>query len=304
MPSIKGNKSRCTPFAGHVAADTAVARANLVNFVEKNDAVVLNCLDRLLRQLIAVEQFVGFFIDQNFVGIGDVDAPRLGAPAAELAENIADRNGADLGARHARNLEQRHAAGGLHLDFDLLVVELAGAQLAAECFFGGGAGAGADQRIEDAAFGRLLRARLNVFSLSLPGQRDGNLDQIAHDLLDVAADIADFGEFRRFDLEKGCAGKLGQAARDFRFADAGRADHQNVLRQHLFAQPLFQLQSPPAVAQRNGDRPFGIALSDNEAVELGNNFTGRKITHVPHTISIARPSGVSTRRSSRKPAFL
>ena len=80
-------------------------------------------------------------------------------------------------------------------------------------------------RVEHAAFGRLLSASLDVFSFALPGQRDGNLDQIAHDLLHVAADIADFGEFGRFDLEKGRAGKPGKAAGDFRFADASRSDH-------------------------------------------------------------------------------
>ena len=237
-------------------------------------------LDRFLRQLIGVEQLVGFLVDQDVVGILHRDAARLGAAAAELAENIADRDRAHLRARHAGNIEQRHAAaGGLHLDLDLLVVELAGAQLLAERFLGRGAGIGADQRIEHAIFGGLLRARLHVLALSLARQADGDLDQIAHDLLDVAADIADLGEFGRLDFEERRAGKLGEAAGDFGLADAGRPDHQNVLRQHFLAQPVVELQPAPAVAQRDRDRALGVALADDEAVELGDDFAGGKVGH-------------------------
>ena len=109
---------------------------------------------------------------------------------------------------------------------------------------------------------------------SFARQRDGDLDQVAHDLLDVAADIADLGEFRRLDFEERRAGELGQAAGNFGLADAGRPDHQNVLRQHFLAQPVVELQPAPAVAQRDRDRALGVALADDEAVELGNDFAG------------------------------
>ena len=67
---------------------------------------------------------------------------------------------------HAGNVEQRHAAAGrLHFDLDFLVVELAGAQLLAEGLLGRRAGIGADQRVEHAIFGGLLRARLHVLAL-------------------------------------------------------------------------------------------------------------------------------------------
>ena len=103
-----------------------------------------------------------------------------------------------------------------------------------------------------------------------------DLDQVAHDLLDVAADIADLGEFRRLDLEERRAGELGETARDFGLADAGRPDHQDVLRQHLLAQLVVELQPPPAVAQRDRDGALGVVLADDEAVELGNDFAGEK----------------------------
>ena len=254
-------------------------------------------LDRFLHQLVLVEQLVGFLVDQDLVGIVHGHAARLGAPAAELAENVADRDRAHLRARHAGNFEHRHAAGGLHLDLDLLVVEFAGAQLAAEGLLGRGAGVGADQRIEHALLGGLLRARLHVLALPFARLGDGDLDQVAHDLLDVAADIADLGELGRLDLEERRAGEPGQPARNLGLADAGRADHQDVLRQHLFAQPLVELQPPPAVAQRDGDRALGVGLADDEAVELGDDFARGKVGHASRTIRRARPSGVSTRRS-------
>src|SRR3546814_18867062 len=60
---------------------------------------------------------------------------------------------ATRGARHARHIEQRHAAAGiLQLDLDLLVVDLAAAQLAAERFPGRLAGVFADQGGQYAVF--------------------------------------------------------------------------------------------------------------------------------------------------------
>src|SRR6185503_650374 len=160
-----------------------------------------------------------------------------------------------------------------------------------------------DQRVDDARLGGLLGADLDVLSLPLAGQRDTDLQQITHDLLDVAADIADLGELGRLDLDERRAGQPRQPPRDFGLADAGRADHQDVFRQHLFAQLVVQLQAAPSVAQRDGDGALGVALTDDEAVKLGNNFAGREVGHALRTIRRAGPSGVATTRSRSKPAF-
>ena len=136
--------------------------------------------------------------------------------------------------------------------------------------------AGPDQRIQYALLGGKLGARLHVLALALADLRDRDLDQIADDLLDVAPDIADFGEFGGFDLDERRAGKFCQPPRDLGLADAGRPDHQDVLRQHLFAQATGELQPPPAVAQGDRDGALGLALADDEAVEFGNDFAGEK----------------------------
>ena len=101
---------------------------------------------------------------------------------------------------------------------------------------------------------------------------DGGLDQVAHDLLDVAADVADLGELGRLDLEERRLGEPREAARDLGLADAGRADHQDVLGQHLLAQVGLELLAAPAVAQRDGDRALGLVLPDDVAVELGDDL--------------------------------
>ena len=102
--------------------------------------------------------------------------------------------------------------------------------------------------------------------------RDRDLDEVADDLLDIAADIADLGELGRLDLEERRLREPRQAARDLGLAAAGRADHQDVLRQHLLAQLGGQLLAPPAVAQRDGDGALGVVLADDVAVELGDDL--------------------------------
>ena len=253
---------------------------------------------------VLVEQLVGLLADQRLVGFLHGEPARLGAPAAHLAEDVADRDRAHLRARHAGDLEHRKSAAGLlHLDLDFLVVHLAVAQLAAERLLGGGARGRAGQRIDHAILGGEMRLRLDVLALALAHLRDRDLDQVAHDLLDVAADVADLGELGRLDLEERRAGKPRQAARNLGLADAGRADHQDVLRQHFLAQPLVELHAAPAIAQRDRDRALGVALPDDEAVELGNDLAGREVGHASRTIRSAMPSGVSTSRSRDKSGF-
>jgi hypothetical protein len=94
----------------------------------------------------------------------------------------------------------------------------------------------ADQRVEQPLHRRIRRRSADGLAPTVPLQPHRFLDQIAHDLLDIAADIADLGELGRLDLDEGRVGQLRQAAADLGLADAGRADHQDVLGRHLVAQ--------------------------------------------------------------------
>ena len=73
-------------------------------------------------------------------------------------------------------------------------------------------------------------------------------------------------------LTKRRLGEPRQAARDLGLAAPGRADHQDVLGQHLLAQLGRELLAAPAVAQRDRDRTLGVVLADDEAVELGDDL--------------------------------
>ena len=154
-----------------------------------------------------------------------------------------------------------------------------GAQPLAEGLARRDGGARADQRVDHPLLGVELRLGGHLFALHVAHQADAGLEQVAHDLVDVAADIADLGEFGGLDLDEGRAGELGEAARDLRLADAGRADHQDVLGQHLLAHLLVELLAPPAIAQGDGDGALGVALADDVAVELGDDLAGGEAGH-------------------------
>ena len=138
----------------------------------------------------------------------------------------------------------------------------------------------AGQRVDHPVLGGLVGARLDPLAHLLAHHDDGGVDQVAHDLLDVAADVADLGELGRLDLEERRLGELGEAARDLGLADAGGADHQDVLRIDLLADVVGQLLAPPAVAQRHRDGALGVLLADDEAVELGDDLAGGEVGHV------------------------
>ena len=137
------------------------------------------------------------------------------------------------------------------------------------------------QRIEHALLGGGFGARAHFAAAALARHVERDFDQIAHDLLDVAPDIADLGELGGFDLEERRAGEPGEAARDLGLADAGRADHQDVLRRHFLAQILRQLLAPPAVAQGDGDGALGVVLADDEAIEFGDDLARGEMGHAP-----------------------
>ena len=160
----------------------------------------------------------------------------------------------------------------LHVDFDHAIVELAVAQLLAHPL-ARAAHLVADaagilvrrgrprrqQQIEQPLLGVELRLGAHFLDALVAHHVDRELDQIADHRLDVAADVADLGELRRFDLDERRVRELGEPPRDLGLADAGRADHQDVLRRDVFGQLRRQLLPPHAVAQRNRDRALGLA---------------------------------------------
>ena len=145
-----------------------------------------------------------------------------------------------------------------------------------EALAGRGAGILAGERVEQPLRRGLARGLLHRLAPALFLEPHRFLDQVAGDLLDVAADIADLGELGRLDLDERRVGKLGEPPADLGLAAAGGADHQYVLGRHLVAQFLGELLAAPAIAQRDRDRALGIVLADDVRVERRDDRLGRE----------------------------
>ena len=205
-------------------------------------------------------------------------APAGGLLAHRLAEHVGQVDHADIAA-HAGDI---HRGRGLvlNLDLDLDVVHRVLRDPLAEALPGRFGGTVAHQRVEQALHRRLARGFAHGFATAVFLQPDRLFHQIARDLFDVAADIADFGELGRFHLREGRFGQPREAAADLGLAATGRADHQDVLGRHLVAQVRPQPLPAPAIAQRHGNRALGILLADDVFVESGDNrLGGEGISH-------------------------
>ena len=101
---------------------------------------------------------------------------------------------------------------------------------------------------------------------------DGDVHQVADHGFDVAADVADFGELAGLDLEEGRIGQAGQAAGELGLADAGGADHEDVLGHHLLGHLGGQFLAADAVAEGDGDGALGLGLADHVLVEFADDF--------------------------------
>jgi hypothetical protein len=101
---------------------------------------------------------------------------------------------------------------------------------------------------------------------------DAHVDQVADDRIHVFADIADLGELGGFDLDERRIGQFGETPCDLGLADAGRPDHQDVLRRDLGAHRLCDLLAAPAIAQRDRDGALRTGLADDVAIEFGDDL--------------------------------
>ena len=278
VPSISGSRSRCTPSRLTSPPPRNSLRAVILSISSMNTMPFCSTDSRASRTTFSWSRSLSLSSRISVSWrLGHGHLALLGAPAERLAQHVADIDHADRRAGLAGHLELHGRACIGDLDLDLAVVQLAVAQLVAEAQPRLLAGAGAAQRIEHAVLGGQLGLGAHVLAQALARHVDGGLHQVARDLLDVAADIADLGELGRLDLEERRVGELGQPARDLGLAAAGRADHQDVLGQHLLAQRLGQLQAAPAVAQRDGHGALGVLLADDVLVELGDDLAGGKV---------------------------
>src|SRR3546814_18898585 len=83
------------------------------------------------------------------------------------------------------------------------------------------AGALAGQGVEQPFHRRLFGRGANRLAAAILFEPHRFFDQVARDLLDVAADIAALGALRRLDLDEGGVGQLGQRSEERRVGQEG-----------------------------------------------------------------------------------
>ena len=163
----------------------------------------------------------------------------------------------------------------------------------------------AGQRVEQAVHCRFFRLVPHRGAAAFLFEANGFFRQVAGNLFDVTADIADFRKLGCLDLDEWRIGQLGKAATDLGLAASGRPDHQDILRADLVAQLRCELLAAPAIAQGHGHGTLGIILSDDMGIQGSNNGLGSKIlVHfgpVTGLNRVSRPSaGHWCRRKSRR----
>ena len=160
------------------------------------------------------------------------------------------------------------------LDLDRLVVERPGAELRARLLAPAGRRAACSasllpaharhrapepepeaaavaERVEHLLLRRLPGALAQLLHLLLLDELHRGLDEVADHRVHVAPDVAHLGELGGLDLHERRAGEPREPARDLGLADAGRADHDDVLGQDL----VLQLRRrPSAGASGSGAR--------------------------------------------------
>src|SRR6185503_12509811 len=262
--------------ARYVGAVRLRAPRDLVDLVDEDDAVLLDGLDGLELHVFLIDELRGFLFLEQRERVLDLELAALRAALMQVLKQALEliRHLLHAGGRHDLDADGRRR----DVELDLAVRKLALAQhlpkalprLAARVL-----ARARQQRVEKAILGGVLRAIRDASHGFLARHLDGHVDQVAHDRVDVAADVADLREFRRLDLDERRVRELREPARDLGLADAGRPDHQDVLRRDLAAQRLLDLRAAPTVAQRNGHGTLRVVLADDVLVELLDDFARR-----------------------------
>src|SRR5260370_211141 len=284
-------------FTRDVRTMAAFTAGDLVDFIEEDDAGVLDAINGDARDLLHVDQALLFFLDQVLERLVDLHLSLLGTLAEDVRQHILEIDVHLLNALVGDDFERRKIAFA-SFDLDGAVVEFAFAQLLTQFLAGaagglGQGGAGVDdhasrgagirrtrrdrrqKNIEQALFRVQFRFVGDVFEFLFADHFNSDLDQVADHGFHIAADVADFRELGSFDLQERRVSQLGETAGDFGFADAGGPDHNDVLVNDLFGHFGRELLAAHAIAQGDGDGALRVFLTGNVLAEIGDDFAPR-----------------------------
>ena len=267
---------------------------DLVDLVEEDDAGLFGALDRLAPDFLAVAHRLRGLLGQHLARLADLELARDLLRRHEPFEHVLEVNAHLLDALARYYLDGRD---GLLLrgDLDLAFVQFARAELRPDLllrplvrFQPAGMFRGVhdavqldrgQERLEYLVLGLLACLLDHLAALLEHDHIVRRLHQVADDRLDVAAVVADLGVPRRLDLDEGRVDKPGEPARDLGLADAGRAYHDDVLRDNVLADLGRKLLAAPAVAHGDRDGPLRLVLPDDVPVELGDDAARGQVFH-------------------------
>ncbi len=193
------------------ASSRATACDNLVDFVKKNDAVLLGPLDGKADHLVVINQLVGLLLKEDIARVAYFQSLGFPATGNHLLEHALharihfhSRRSAKHSGDFRLSLHLQVNFAVLHLAaFDLLAKAVARALAAIARFFilipRGRLG---KQRIEQSLLHGGFRTDPHRFRQFSPHEGDGNIHEVAHEAFNVPTEVADFGELARFHLHE------------------------------------------------------------------------------------------------------
>jgi hypothetical protein len=290
----------------------AGAEGDLVDLVDEDDPAVLHAISGLAVDPILIEARLGLLVGEQVEGLPHLElaAPGLGRvhPLHEALEIDA----------HLLEALAPEGGGGTapvdELHLDLAVVEIAGPEPLPDAVAGGDPrrlrllaesladlvravarrgrlrSAARQQGVQQPLLGRLARLPLDLGPQLLPHEGDPDLDEVADHRLHVAPDVADLRVLAGLDLHERRTDDLAEPAGDLGLADAGRADHEDVLRENVPGHLGLELLAAPAVPDGDGDGPLGLVLAHDVPVEGLHDLVGGEVLH--ETVSTSMRSFV------------
>ena len=298
-PFDQGQEIALHAFAGDVTPGRDVASlGNLVDFVNEDDAVVFHVFDGFARAFILVDEFRGFFIRVKFhhflhrhAALFTVLLLHLFKKTLQLRFHVVH----PLGGEYVESGSLR-----FHVRFHRLFVQTPGAQILTETascrvFFGLDGVAvlishvlrGRHEKVQDAFDRSVVRLLLHLLFFRFTHQLHAGFHQVLDDGFHVAADVAHFGEFRRFRLHEGRIRQFRESPGNFRLTDARGSDHENVFRGDFRMQRFGDAGTAPAVPERNGDGLFRRVLSHDVLIQFAHDFARRHHRFVRHVDSFS-----------------
>ncbi len=115
-------------------ASAGLAPGDFVDFIDEDDAGLLGALDRVVRDLVHIDQPRRFFLRQNFQRLGNLDRALLGLLGHDLAEQVLHVKTHLFHALGGEDLNHRSLRA--HLELDLAFVEMAAAEQLAQLLAG------------------------------------------------------------------------------------------------------------------------------------------------------------------------